>query len=34
MDAKRFGVKPNRREVSVRKSLVVSASKLADVITY
>jgi hypothetical protein len=34
MDAKRFGVKPNRREVSVRKSQVVSASKLEDVITY
>jgi small nuclear ribonucleoprotein (snRNP)-like protein len=34
MEAKRFGVKPNRKEVSVRKSLVVSVSRLDDVITY
>jgi hypothetical protein len=34
MDAKRFGVRPNRREVSIRKSLVVSVSKLEDVIAY
>ena len=34
MDAKRYGVKPNRREVSIRKTLVVSASRLEDVITY
>ncbi len=34
MDARRFGVKPNRKEVSIRKSLVVSASRLDDVIAY
>lgn len=34
MDTKRFGVKANRKEVAVRKSVVVSASRLDDVITY
>ncbi len=34
MDAKRFGIKPNRREVSIRKALVVSVSRLDDVILY
>ena len=34
MESKRFGVKPNRKEISVRKSLIVSVSKLDDVITY
>jgi len=34
MDTKRYGVKPNRKEVAVRKSVVVSASRLDDVITY
>lgn len=34
MDTKRFGVKTNRREVSVRKSLVVSLSRLDDVVLY
>ena len=34
MDTKKFGVKANRKEVSVRKSLVVSVSKLDDVIGY
>jgi hypothetical protein len=34
MDTKRFGIKPNRREVSVRKPLIVSLSRLADVIVY
>ena len=34
MEAKRFGIKANRKEVSVRKSLVVSVSKLEDVIIY
>lgn len=34
MECKRFGVKPNRKEVSVRKSVIVSVSKLDDVITY
>lgn len=34
MDAKRYGVKPNRKEVAVRKSVVVSASRLEDVIAY
>ena len=34
IDTKRFGVKPNRKEVSVRKALVVSLSRLDDVVTY
>ena len=34
IDTKRFGVKPNRKEVSVRKALVVSLSRLEDVVTY
>ncbi len=34
MEAKRFGVKANRKEVSIRKSVVVSVSKLEDVILY
>jgi small nuclear ribonucleoprotein (snRNP)-like protein len=34
MDTKRFGVKANRKEVSVRKAVVVSVSRLADVVTY
>ena len=34
MEAKRFGVKPNRKEVSVRKSAIVSLSKLDDVLLY
>ncbi|HZL71152.1 MAG TPA: hypothetical protein VFC86_01730 [Planctomycetota bacterium] len=34
MEAKRFGVKPNRKEVSVRKTAIVSLSKLDDVLLY
>jgi hypothetical protein len=34
MDMKKFGVKPNRKEVSVRKTLVISISKLDDVVGY
>ncbi len=34
MEAKRFGVNANRKEVSVRKELVVSVSRLDDVVTY
>ncbi|MBI2933073.1 MAG: hypothetical protein HYY16_15625 [Planctomycetes bacterium] len=34
MDVKRFGVRPNRKEVSVRLDLVVSVSRLEDVIEY
>ena len=34
MDTKKFGVKANRKEVSVRKSLVISVSKLDDVVGY
>lgn len=34
MDARRFGVKPNRKEVSVRKAIVVGVSLLDDVILY
>ena len=34
MDTKKYGVKPNRREVNVRKQLIVSISKLDDVLGY
>lgn len=34
MDTKRFGVKANRKEVSVRKAAVVSVSRVDDVITF
>jgi hypothetical protein len=34
MESKRFGVKPNRREVSVRKSSIVSLSRLDDILLY
>ncbi len=34
MDTKRFGVKANRRETAVRKSMIVSVSKLDDVVLY
>ena len=34
MDSKRFGVKPNRKEASIRMELVVSLSRLEDVILY
>ena len=34
MDAKRFGIKANRKEASVRKAVVVSVSRLDDVIVY
>jgi hypothetical protein len=34
MESKRFGVKPNRKEISIRKALVISVSRLDDVITY
>ena len=34
MEAKRFGVNANRKEVSIRKELVVSVSRLDDVVTY
>lgn len=34
MEAKRFGVKPNRKEASVRKDVIVSVSRLDDLITY
>jgi len=34
MEVRRFGVKPNRREVSVRKSTIVSLSRLEDVLLY
>jgi len=34
MDTKRFGIKANRKEVAVRKSVVVSVSRLDDVIVY
>jgi len=34
MEVRRFGVKPNRREVSIRKTSIVSLSKLDDVLLY
>lgn len=34
MDTKKFGVKANRKEISVRKALVISLSKLDDVVGY
>lgn len=34
MEAKKFGVKANREFVSIRHSMVVSISKLEDVIEY
>ena len=34
INCKRFGVRPNRKEVSVRTALVVSVSKLDDVVLY
>ena len=34
MDSKKFGVKPNRKEVNVRKSQVVSVSKLDDIVGF
>ena len=34
MDAKRFGVRPNRKNASVRLSIVTSVSLLDDVILY
>jgi len=34
MEAKRFGVKPNRKEVSIRKTSIVSISRLDDVLLY
>jgi hypothetical protein len=34
MESKRFGVKPNRKEVSIRKTSIVSVSRLDDVLLY
>lgn len=34
LDAKKFGIKPNRKEVSVRKVVITSVSLLEDVIEY
>ena len=34
MDAKRFGIRPSRREVEVRLEKIVSVSRLDDVIIY
>lgn len=34
LDTKKFGVKPNRREISIRKQMVVSISKLDDILGY
>ena len=34
MEAKEFGVRANRKEISVRKEMIVSLSRLDDVIEY
>ena len=34
LETKKFGVNPNRKEVKVRKQLVVSVSKLSDVVDF
>lgn len=34
LEARRTGLQRNRREVSVRKALVVSISRLDDIVTY
>ncbi|MFN3487312.1 MAG: hypothetical protein ACK44W_17735 [Planctomycetota bacterium] len=34
MDARRFGIHPNRKEVRIRMEKIVSLSRLADVIVY
>jgi small nuclear ribonucleoprotein (snRNP)-like protein len=34
MDTRKFGVKANRREVNVRKAMVVSISKLDDILGF
>jgi len=34
MEVRRFGVKPNRREVSIRKTTIVSVSRLDDILLY
>ena len=34
LETKKFGVNPNRKEVKVRKQLVVSISKLSDVVEF
>jgi hypothetical protein len=34
MDSKRYGIKANRREVSILKAMVVSVSRMDDVILY
>jgi hypothetical protein len=34
LETKKFGVNPNRKEVKIRKQLVVSVSKLSDVVDF
>jgi hypothetical protein len=34
MDTKKFGVKPNRKEVNIRKTQVVSLSRLDDILGF
>ena len=34
IETKKYGVNPNRKEVKVRKALVVSVSKLSDVVDF
>ena len=34
LETKKFGVNPNRKEVKVRKQMIVSVSKLSDVVDF
>jgi len=34
IDTKKYGVNPNRKEARVRKAVVVSVSKLSDIVEY
>jgi small nuclear ribonucleoprotein (snRNP)-like protein len=34
IDTKKYGVNPNRKEIKVRKAVVVSVSRLSDVVDY
>ena len=34
IDTKRFGVNPNRKEAKVRQAVVVSVSRLSDIVEY
>jgi hypothetical protein len=34
LETKKFGVNPNRKEVKVRKQMIVSVSRLSDVVDF